>query len=117
MTIAFVPRPIAELPWRMLWIVLGLAAIGAVSRSTRSRRPGRVVLAVRDAPRDPLRHVLPGHGDRHVLRPARSDQAGRRFAAYAGCILLLILVMALGVVGGGARSWLDLGPSGSSPQS
>ena len=41
------------------------------------------------------------------LRPERFKQAA--FPAYVGVLLLLILVEALGFVGGGAQRWLDLG--------
>ena len=41
------------------------------------------------------------------LKPERYSEFV--FVAYGGVILLLFLVMAIGQVGGGARSWLDLG--------
>jgi rod shape determining protein RodA len=106
--IPFVPRPIAELPWRMLWIVLGLAAIGAVALYSvspiqgGSLRPFAMAHVIRFGMFFSLALVM------SYVRPLRYQEWC--FAAYVGVILLLILVMGLGVVRGGARSWLDFGP-------
>jgi rod shape determining protein RodA len=106
--VPFVPRPIAEMPWRMLWIVLALAAIGAVALYSVSPIQG-----------GSLRPYASAHILRFGLffsmaivmsyvRPVRYQEWC--FAAYGGVILLLILVMGIGAVAGGARSWLDFGP-------
>jgi rod shape determining protein RodA len=104
MALAFVPAPVAQLPWRMLWIVIALGAIGVLA-----------LYSVADG--DFTRWALP-HMIRFTIflglalflsyfRPQTfHDHA---FVAYAGGILLLIATLIIGVVGGGARSWLDLG--------
>jgi rod shape determining protein RodA len=106
--IPFVPRPIADMPWRMLWIVLALAAIGALALYSVSPIQG-----------GSLRPYAFAHILRFTLffslaiamsyvRPVRYQEWC--FAAYGGVILMLILVMGIGAVAGGARSWLDFGP-------
>jgi len=108
MSVAFVPRPISFLPWRMLWIVLALAAIGAVALYSVSPHQG-----------GSLRPYAFNHILRFTLffgmaiamsfaKPVRYQEWC--FAAYGGVILMLILVMGIGAVAGGARSWLDFGP-------
>jgi len=108
MSVAFVPRPIAFLPWRMLWIVLALAAIGAVALYSVSPHQGGSIRPYA------LNHIV-----RFTLffgmaiamsfaKPVRYQEYS--FAAYGGVIIMLILVMGLGAVAGGARSWLDFGP-------
>jgi len=107
MALAFVPRPIAALPWRMLWIVMAIATFGVFGLYSASTQMGGALMP----------YALP-HAARFVIflgmaiamsyaRPARYQEWA--FAAYGAVILLLILVEAIGAVGGGAQSWLDLG--------
>ena len=104
MPLAFVPAPVAQLPWRALWIVLALGGIGVIA-----------LYSVADG--DFSRYALP-HSVRFVaflglalllsyFRPQTFHDYA--FLGYAGGILLLIATLAIGVVGGGARSWLELG--------
>ena len=104
MALAFVPAPVAALPWRMLWIVIALGGIGVLALySVADGEFSRWALAhsIRFTAFLGLALVL------SYFRPQTFHDWA--FAAYAGCILLLILTLALGVVGGGARSWLNLG--------
>jgi rod shape determining protein RodA len=106
--VPFVPRPIAELPWRALWIVLALALIGAVALYSVSPiaggsfRPYAIAHIIRFGTFFAMAVTM------SYVRPATYQEWC--FAAYFGVILLLILVMGIGAVAGGARSWLDLGP-------
>lgn len=99
-----IPRPIADLPWRMLWIVIALAAAGAVG--LYSAAGGSIMPWM-------LNHTI-----RFMmflgLALGLSYVKPRTFmefcwAAYGGGLILLVLTLALGVIGGGARSWLELG--------
>jgi rod shape determining protein RodA len=98
------PRPLAELPWRMLWVVIALASAGALglySAAGGSLMPWALPHAVRFAMFLALAIGL------SYVRPQTFKEFA--WAAYGGGILLLILTLALGVIGGGARSWLELG--------
>ena len=104
MALAFVPAPVAALPWRMLWIVIALGGIGVLALySVADGQFSRWALAhsMRFTAFLGLALVL------SYFRPQTFHDWA--FAAYAGGILLLILTLALGVVAGGARSWLNLG--------
>jgi len=104
MALAFVPAPVAALPWRMLWIVISLGGIGVLALySVADGQFSRWALAhsMRFTAFLGLALFL------SYFRPQTFHDWA--FAAFAGGILLLILTLALGVVGGGARSWLNLG--------
>jgi rod shape determining protein RodA len=101
---AFIPAPVATLPWRMLWIVCALGAAGVLalySAAGGSLTPWAAAHAVRFAAFLGLAIALS-----RIRSETFHDLA---FFAYAGGIVLLILTLMLGVIGGGARSWLDLG--------
>ena len=104
MALAFVPAPVAQLPWRMLWIVLALGGIGVLA-----------LYSVADG--DFSRYAL-NHSIRFTaflglalflsyFRPQTFHDYA--FLGYAGGLVLLVATLAIGVVGGGARSWLELG--------
>ena len=101
---SFVPAPVATLPWRMLWIVFALAAAGVLglySAAGGSAFPWAAPHAVR---------VVTFVGLAIGLSRIRTERFhDLAFYAYGGGILLLILTLMLGVIGGGARSWLELG--------
>jgi rod shape determining protein RodA len=101
---SFVPAPVATLPWQMLWIVFALGAAGVLglySAAGGSLTPWAAAHAVR---------FLAFLGLALALSRVRSESFhDLAFVAYGGGILLLILTLMLGVIGGGARSWLDLG--------
>ena len=103
MALAFFPKPISELPWRMLIPVIG---IGAFS-----------LLVLYSAAGGDLRYAKP-QGIRFAIffclaialsriRPEWLKQA--TFPAYVIILLLLMIVEALGFVGGGAQRWISLG--------
>ena len=104
MGLAFVPATISSLPWRMLWIViaLGLAGVlGLFSAAGGFMMPWALPHAVRFAAFLGLAIGL------SRIRPQTFHDLA--FLAFGGGILLLILTLILGVIGGGARSWLELG--------
>jgi rod shape determining protein RodA len=104
MRASFVPANIAALPWGMLWIVLalGLAGVlGLYSAAAGSIMPWALPHAVRFVVFLGLAIML------SRVRPQTFHDLA--FIGYAGGILLLILTLMLGVIGGGARSWLELG--------
>ncbi len=107
MALAFVPKPIAALPWRMLWIVIAIAACGLLGLySTAPGGDGGLMpYALPHAARFAI--FLAMAITMSYLKPERYSEYV--FVAYFGVILLLFLVMAIGQVRGGARSWLDLG--------
>lgn len=104
MAMAFIPAPIAALPWRVLWIVLGIGGFGLLilySAAGGSLMPWALPQAVRFAAFLGMALVM------SYARPALfKDYA---FHAYGLVVLLLILVEAVGVMGGGAQRWLNLG--------
>jgi rod shape determining protein RodA len=101
---AFIPAAVASQPWGMLWIVLALGfagVLGLYSAAGGSIMPWALLHAVRFTVFLGLAFALS-----HIRPQTFHDLA---FFAYAGGIALLILTLMLGVIGGGARSWLELG--------
>jgi rod shape determining protein RodA len=99
-----VPATIAELPWAMLWVVLALGAAGVLglySAAGGSMMPWALTHLIRFSVFLTLAIILS-----RIRVQTFHDLA---FLAYGGGIVLLILTLMLGVIGGGARSWLDLG--------
>jgi rod shape determining protein RodA len=101
---SLIPAPIAELPWRMLWLVMFITFFGLLV--LYSAAGGRL-----------MPWALP-QGVRFLvflgmavamsrLRPERLKEAA--FPAYGAVMVLLLLVEALGFVGKGAQRWLSLG--------
>jgi rod shape determining protein RodA len=104
MGLAFVPAPLATLPWRMLWIVTalgGAGVLGLYSAAGGFMMPWALPHLIRFLVFLGLALVL------SRFRPQTFHDFA--FFAYVGGILLLILTLMLGVIGGGARSWLELG--------
>ncbi len=104
MGLDFVPAPLATLPWRMLWIVAALGAAGVLglySAAGGFMMPWALPQLVRFLVFLGMALAL------SWIRPQTFHDFA--FFAYGGGILLLILTLALGVIGGGARSWLELG--------
>jgi rod shape determining protein RodA len=109
MALAFLPKPIAELPWRMLIPVILIA--------------GFSLLVLYSAAGGDLRYAKP-QGMRFAIffclaivlsriRPESLKQA--TLPAYVIILGLLMIVEALGFVGGGAQRWVDLGPINLQP--
>lgn len=104
MPLPFVPAPVAQLPWRMLWIVLALGAIGVTA-----------LYSVADG--NFARYALP-HSVRFTLflglalflsyfRPQTFHDYA--FIGFAGGMVMLVATLLIGEVRGGARSWIELG--------
>jgi rod shape determining protein RodA len=101
---SLVPAPIAALPWRLMLLVLAIGLFGGMtlySAAGGSLFPWALNHFVRFVGLFGLAIAL------SYVRPQQfRDWA---YPAYGFIILLLIVVEAIGVVGGGAQSWLDLG--------
>ncbi len=109
MALGFLPKPLRELPWLMLICVIAIA--------------GFSLLVLYSAAGGDMRYAKP-QGIRFLiffalalalsrLRPETLKRAA--FPAYVVVLLLLIIVEALGFVGGGAQRWVDLGPINLQP--
>ncbi len=104
MSRSLVPAPIAELPWRMLGLVIAIAGFGLLvlySAAGASLMPWALPQAVRFAVFLAMAIAI------SRVRPERLKQAA--FPAYGIVLVMLMLVEALGFVSGGAQRWLDLG--------
>jgi rod shape determining protein RodA len=101
---SLIPAPIAELPWRMLLLVMFITGFGLLvlySAAGARLMPWALPQGVRFA-------VFLGMAI--VISRVRADTLkGLAFPAYGAVMLLLILVEALGFVGKGAQRWLNLG--------
>ena len=101
---AIIPQPLARLPWRLIFLVAGIAGIGIItlySAAGGSAQPwalkqGTIILAF-------LTAAIAMSWIREETIKALV------FPAYAAIIVMLVAVEALGFVGKGAQRWLDLG--------
>jgi rod shape determining protein RodA len=99
-----VPAAISSLPWSMIWIVLalgGAGVLGLYSAAGGKMLPWALPHLIRFLTFLGLAFAL------SRIRPQTFQDLA--WPAYGGGILLLILTLMLGVIGGGARSWLELG--------
>jgi rod shape determining protein RodA len=104
MTDGFVPAPIAQLPWRLLWLVIALGGFGTVvlySAAGGNFSPWAVNHAVRFTMFLGMAVVLS-----HLRETFWQSVA---FPLYGVILALLVGVEILGAVGGGSRRWLDVG--------
>jgi rod shape determining protein RodA len=103
-TVSLIPAPIAELPWRMLSLVIAITGFGLLvlySAAGAKLMPWALPHAARFA-------VFLGMAI--ALSRVRSERLKElAFPAYGLIFFLLILVEALGFVGKGAQRWLNLG--------
>ncbi|MEA3045809.1 MAG: rod shape determining protein RodA [Sphingomonadales bacterium] len=102
-SLAFLPKPVAELPWRMLILVIGIAAFSTLV--LYSAADGHMYWALPQAMRFAVFFAMAIAMS--WLRPAWIKQAA--FPAYVIILFMLLFVEALGFVGGGAQRWLNLG--------
>ena len=103
MALSLVPAPIAQLPWRLLLLICAIATFDSLV--LYSAAGGELRWALPQAARFGFflgMAVLVSY-----LKPERFKQIA--FPAYGLLIVLLLLVEALGFVGGGAQRWLNLG--------
>jgi rod shape determining protein RodA len=107
MALAFVPKPISALPWRVLWVVLAIATCGVLGLYSVSPGGdgGLMPYALPHVMRFSVFFAM-AIGMSYVKPDTYKELI---FLPYIGVILLLFLVMIIGEVGGGARSWLNLG--------
>ena len=104
MSLGFVPAQISTLPWRLLFVVMAIGTFG-----------GMVLYSAAGGSLMPwaLPHLVRFFGLMGMaigLSYMRPDSfRGLAFPAYGAVIVLLIIVEAIGAVGGGAQSWLELG--------
>jgi rod shape determining protein RodA len=103
MALGFLPRPIRELPWPMLICVAAIAGFSTLV--LYSAAGGRMTYAQPQAMRFALFFAMALAMSR--LRPEMFKQAA--FPAYVVTLVLLVIVEALGFVGGGAQRWVNLG--------
>jgi rod shape determining protein RodA len=100
----YVPNPIARQPWQVILPLLGLVLFGAAvlySAAGGSLQPWATTHVMRFAVFLAMAVVI------SRLRAETFKFAA--FPAYIVILLLLILVEALGFVGGGSQRWLNLG--------
>jgi rod shape determining protein RodA len=103
-SLAFVPAPIAELPWRVLALVSAITGFGLVvlySAAGGHLMPWALPQGVRFVMFLGMAVAM------SRMSPERLKEAA--FPAYVIVFVLLVAVEALGFVGGGARRWLNLG--------
>jgi len=104
MSVSLVPGPVAQLPWRLIFLLLAIATFGFLvlySAAGGSLMPWALPQAVRFFAFLMLA-IFMGYA-----RPERYRDAA--FIAYGLILVLLILTELLGFVGGGAQRWLNLG--------
>ena len=101
---SLVPVPLAQLPWRLISLVVAIGGFGLVvlySAAGGNLRPWALSQGLRFAA------FL---GIAILLSKVRMEQLkAAAFPTYAVLLVLLIAVELLGVVGGGSQRWLDLG--------
>lgn len=104
MTDGFVPAPIAQLPWRLLFLVIAIGGFGAIvlySAAGGSASPWAGSHAIRFC-------VFLGMAVVMSRFPVEFWQA-IAFPTYVIVLVLLIGVELLGAISGGSQRWLDLG--------
>ncbi len=104
MTDGFVPAPLKQLPWRLLFLLIGLAGFGAIilySAAGGSMTPWAASHSVRFSI-FLLMAIAMSRVPEHVY--ARTALPG-----YIVVLILLIGVELIGAIGGGSQRWLDLG--------
>jgi rod shape determining protein RodA len=107
---AIIPQPLAKLPWRLLFLVMGIAMIGLLtlySAAGGAVNPWAlkqaliflvfltIAVAMSWIPESSIKNVA--------------------FPLYAAVFMMLVLVEMLGFVGKGAQRWLDVGPNRLQP--
>jgi rod shape determining protein RodA len=104
-TSAIIPKPLARLPWRLIFLVAGIALFGLVvlySAAGGSAHPWAIKQAA-------IFIVFLGVAIA-MSWLSESTIKAIAFPLYAVTLMMLIGVEALGFVSKGAQRWLDLGP-------
>ncbi|MEN2784806.1 rod shape-determining protein RodA [Sphingomonas qilianensis] len=100
----FVPAPLAQLPWRVIFLVMAIGAFGLIvlySAAGGSVRPWALSQGIR--------FVILLCGAIALSRMPEGFLARIALPVYAVLVVALILVELLGAVRGGSQRWLDLG--------
>lgn len=102
---AIIPQPLAKLPWRLIFLICGIAIIGLLT--LYSAAGGSVTpWALKQA----IIFVIFLTVAISMSWLKESTIKSAAFPLYAVILLMLILVEMLGFVGKGAQRWLDIGP-------
>ena len=104
-TSAIIPRPLARLPWRLIFLIMGIAGFGLIvlySAAGGSIQPWALKQGIVF-----LFFLAIAVGMSWMSEATIKALA---FPVYAVTLVMLIGVEALGFVGKGAQRWLDLGP-------
>jgi rod shape determining protein RodA len=104
-TSAIIPKPLAKLPWRLIFLVMGIALFGLVvlySAAGGSVRPWALKQAIIF-----LGFLVIAIG---MSWMRESTIKAIAFPLYGATLIMLIGVEALGFVSKGAQRWLDIGP-------
>jgi rod shape determining protein RodA len=104
-TSAIIPRPLARLPWRLIFLVAAIASFGLVvlySAAGGSAQPWAVKQGIVF-----LFFLCVAVGMSWMKESTIKSLA---FPVYGATLIMLIGVEALGFVSKGAQRWLDLGP-------
>ncbi|MFL6760742.1 rod shape-determining protein RodA [Sphingomonas sp.] len=104
-TSAIIPRPLAKLPWRLIFLVAGIAAFGLIvlySAAGGSMRPWAMKQAI----------IFVAFLGIAISMSWLSESTIKAiaFPLYGATLIMLIGVEALGFVSKGAQRWLDIGP-------
>jgi rod shape determining protein RodA len=102
---AIIPQPLAKLPWRLIFLICGIAIIGLLtlySAAGGSVTPWALKQAI------VFLVFLTIAISMSWLKESSIKSAA--FPLYAAVLLMLVLVELLGFVGKGAQRWLDIGP-------
>ncbi len=102
---AILPQPLSRLPWRLLFLIAGIATIGLLtlySAAGGSMRPWALKQAI----------IIGGFLVIAIAMSWTRESTIKQvaFPLYAVVLLMLVLVEMLGFVGKGAQRWLDIGP-------
>ena len=101
---AIIPQPLARLPWRLIFLVAGIAGIGIItlySAAGGSAQPWAAKQGLTI-----LFFLAAAIGMSWIREETIKALV---FPAYAAIVVMLVAVEALGFVGKGAQRWLDLG--------
>jgi len=104
-TDSLVPAPIANLPWKLIFLVVAIGGFGGLclySAAGGSLLPWALPHFVR------FIGLLTMAIGLSYIRPQTFKELA--YPAYIGVMVLLLVVQAIGTVGGGAKSWLSIGP-------
>ncbi|MCH8615275.1 rod shape-determining protein RodA [Sphingomonas sp. SM33] len=103
-TSAIIPQPLAKLPWRLIFLIGGIATIGIMtlySAAGGAIQPWALKQAITFMVFLAIAVAMSWTKESTIKSVA--------FPLYAAVIVMLVFVEALGFVGKGAQRWLDLG--------